>query len=441
MASKNRKVPIPMPLRGLNTIEPFSEDLSYARELTNYAIWNGRLRTRPAIRTSIEGHASLAGLSVHWFDPATIPSGCEAIMSNGDLRNLSTGAGSSPGGSSSFVNAYNIKHVSLDLVIGCGLPRNAASPFAATTITSADITLANVVAATSHKGRLYVSDGTLLVYSSVGQITGAITAGSTFSVTEFLGGQSILRMFSVTAQPGVTTENLFVIFGDGGKVLVYQGEYPASSTWALVASYDMPAPISNVGFVEIDSDIFVAAQDYCYWFRDLFLQGAQSAYQNSPCLPIENIWAGAYFYSDVANPETSYCWYDKNFDAIISQVSEKTNGPNDFGLVAEHQNEAIWFVYFRKYRAWAVWFPTFFYTPVREDTSGSGGAYYATSNAYPDLVYYDPEYLVDQYAGFNDIPIFTSWKTPYFAGFDQGVQKLNGVRVYFEELIPEESGE
>jgi hypothetical protein len=250
-----------------------------------------------------------------------------------------------------------------------------------------------------------------------------------------MDGQSILRMFSITAQPGVTTENLFVIFGNGGRVLVYQGEYPGSSTWSLVAKYDMPAPVSNVGFLEIDSDIFVAAQDYCYWFRDLFLQGAQSAYQNSPSRPIENIWQDAYFVGTVSLPEASYVWYDKNLDAIITQVAEKTTGATDFGDIAEYQNEAIWFVYFRKYKAWAVWYTTFFYHPVLE----LNGVYYGTSNAYPDIVKLQYDRLVDQYAGTTEIPILTSWKTPYFAGFDQGTQKVNGVRLFFDETITGES--
>ena len=437
MASRNRKIAIPMPLGGLNTIEPFNEDLSYARELTNYAIVNGRLKTRPSVRTEIDGDVSLAGLNVHWFDPATIGAGCEAILSNANIRTLSTGAGATSAGSSAtYVNAYKIKHVSLELVIGCATPRLAASPFTATTITSADITMANVTSAVSHKGRLYLSDGTILVYSQVAHIAGAITAGNTFSVTEFMDGQTILRMFSVTAQPGVTTENLFVIFGSGGRVLVYQGEYPGSSTWALVAKYDMPAPISNTGFLEIDSDIFVSAQDYCYWFRDLFLQGAQSAYQNSPCRQIENIWQSAYFVGTTSLPEASYVWYDKNLDAIITQVAEKTTGEFDLGLIAEHNNEACWFVYFRKYKAWAVWFPTFFCQPVLEYQ----GAYYGTSSGYPDIVWLDSTRLTDQYAGTTEIPIYTSWKTPYFAGFDQGTQKLSGVRIFFDDVV-DDSGE
>lgn len=431
----NSLLPVPLPLKGLNTLDPFVPfNSGYARELTNYSIYNGRLYLRPAVRNAVY-NASVTS-PVHWYDATTISSGGYAILTNGNIKKLSDNTGATSIGGAPGYNATRCKHVSLDLVIGCREPRDAAYPFtvrfsgtAATEFKTIGIVDEDIRAATSHKSRLYVADGDTLEYSGVAAILGDM-AGS-FSLAEFLDGQSILRIFSVTISPGKEAENVLVIFADGGRVLVYAGDYPASATWYLVGKFDMPIPISNVGFVERDGDIWVSTKEYAYWFRDLFSGDAQTAYANSPTRAIENIWQGTFWNRSHLQEEVSHSFYEPRLDAIISQASEKTTGPNNFGLIADYFNSAMWFVYFRKYQAWAVWFTPPCYAPVLE----ASDILYGTSET-GELVKLVHGSAIDQYNGVSQtISVEGTWKTPYvFSQMGKG-HKVNGVRVFFENTL------
>lgn len=425
MPDSNQLIPVPLPILGLNTVEAFSLpwESRYAREFTNFMLYNGRVQVRPAFRSQVY-NSSFTANPVHWFDKTSTPD-WYAILSDGKIRKLSDGTGATTIGGSPAYNATVCKHVSLELVIGCREPRLTTNPFTAWTITTATVTATDIRAACSHKGRLYVFNSNTAEYSSIGQITGAMPAGQTFSFSEFLDGQSILRAFSVTVQPGDQSQNVLAVFGSGGRVLVYSGDYPGSATWALIGKFDMPTPISNVGFVEVDGDLWVSTQSYPYWFRDLFSGGAQTAYANSPGRAIENIWSGVFWASSVALPEVSHSFYDPRLDAVITQCSEKSSGYINLGTIAEYQNEGLYFVYLRKYRAWAVWYATPMFAPF---VYPYGTAY---NGEIKTISYTD---IVDQYDGSNTIDIESSWKTPYFASAGPGA-KVNGVRVFFENTV------
>jgi hypothetical protein len=416
-----------MPLKGLNTINPFeSFDSGFARELTNYSIHNGRLLMRPAVR-NVQYNSGL-GSPVHWFDVTSISGGVIAILANGNIRNLNTGAGATSVGGTPLYNATRCKHVSLDLVIGCREPRLAASPFTASTFTTLVIAFNDVRAACSHKSRLYICNANTLEYSDIAAITGAMDG--TFSLAEFLDGQNILRIFSVTTTAN-DSENVFVIFADGGRVLVYAGEHPGSPTWYLLAKFDMPPPISNVGFVEKDGDIWVSTTEYVYWFKDLFSQGAQAAYLNSPSRPIENLWQGVKWDGDYTKNQVSHAFYYPYIDAIVCQSSDNTTGQYRFNLLADYVNLATQYVYHRKYKAWSVWLATPFYAPVLLSTDNT--AYGTSANG--ELVVLTEGSAVDQYQGSSTRDIETSWKTPYLSPSMGKGKKLNGVRTFFQNSL------
>lgn len=431
MADPNSLIPIDLPLLGLNTIDPFVDwNSGYARELTNNSLYNGRVYMRPAIRKQVY-NGGLGANPVHWYDVTSIAAGTYAILADGKIRLLSDGSGAATVGGAPAYHATQCKHSSLNLVIGCREPRLATNPFTAWTITTNTVTATDIRAACSHKGRIYVADGNQIEYSSIDQVTGAMPTGQTFSFAPYLDGQSILRIFSTSiSNNGDTTQNVFVVFGSGGRVLVYQGDYPASASWAIMAKFDMPTPVSNVGFLEVNGDIWVSTYYYAYWFRDLFSGGAESAYGNSPTRPIENIWQGIYWSSLVSENYTSHTFYEPKLDAIITQSGLNNSGANNFRLIAEYNNDSLLFVYFRKYKAWAVWFTTHFGTPVLADSSISTATLYGCSpNAEVKVMVHGNSQ--DQYTNTSTVDIETSWKTPYYKS-EGKAHKVNNVLAFFE---------
>ncbi len=368
--SPNTVIPITLPLLGLNTVNPFVDFISgYAKELTNNSLFNGRVYMRHASRVNVYNNVLD---HIGWFDKSAGDYGIENIT--GTIINLATSVTGTVLGQFQAA-ATTVEHLSLKLMIGCKEPRLQAYPFTGWTITTSTITATDIKSACSYKGRLYVADDDTLEFTNPNQITGAIDAINFYPLATYLGGQKILRIFQVTINPSVTTDNVFVIFADGGRVLVYQGDDPLSTTWNLTAQFDMPIPVSNIGFTQIDGDIFVATRKYAYWFRDLFSGGAQTAYDNSPTQPIENIWQASIWEVvvgfDYLSGEYPHSFYIPELDAIVTQCMDTPN----LGSIANYNNTAAYFVYFRKYKAWAVWLMTQFFNPVREisgTTYGTG---------------------------------------------------------------------
>lgn len=418
-------VPVIAPLRGLNTLDPFiSFNSGYARELTNYAIVNGHLIVRPAVRVKRAAGSASHPLTF-WFDE----SNNSAIDTSGNIYTISTGANTGTIGGAVQIKATTCKHISLDLVIGGRAPRSVTSPFSSWSFTTNTITATAIIAACSYKGRMCVTDGSTIEFSPVGAIAlnmSSASGGGAFPISYFMEGQAVIRIFSVTAQPGDISSNVFVAFGSAGKVLVYQGDYPGSANWNLVGDFNMPSPASNVSFLEIDGDVFVATDRYAYWFRDLFLGGAQTAYENSPSKPIETLWQSLVWGGGVLSPECSHVFYYEKYDCIVCQCFEKNTSFGNLGLIANYQNEAVYFAYFRRYQAWALWFMTPFFTPVI-------GTYALAEDA--SIMQLDDTYLVDYYNSYPSTTgqrIEASWKTPFYFP-EQGVNKLlNGVKPFFK---------
>lgn len=432
MAERNKHVPVMLPVRGLNTIEPLTIDWNsgFAREFTNYVLYNGRVYVRPAIRR--DTYNSNLNEGIVWFDVTTKSSGWYVITAGGNIRKLSDNSGASGIGGTPSYNATQCKHSSLDLVIGLREPRAVTNPFGAWSFTTLGITATDIRAACSHRHRLYVCNANTIEYSTIDAITG--TMDGSFSLASLLDGQNILRMFSVTISPADTTQNVLAIFGDGGKVLVYQGDYPNSANWSIIGKFDMPRPPTNVMFLEIDGDIFVGGRDYAYWFRDLFNGGAQAAYLNSPSAPIQNIWQGSAWTSN------SSVHYNRYLDAIVVHYANVSQyvPPIDYSAIAAFNTYTqISFAYFKRYKAWAVWLsPWSFQWPVIADGVTTGSNLYGV-NSNSGIFVSTPGSIVDQFslAGVSaDHSIEATWKTPYYPEKDRG-HKLSNARVFFENTV------
>lgn len=417
------EVQIPIPIQGLNTVNQLLPvESGFARELTNYSLIGGKLIMRPSTGLTVQNPVS-PSVDLGWINLSGGVWYSIDRAAPGNIRRVSNNAGATSIGGGFQAPATTIKHLGLNLLIGAQAPRDQAYPFTAWTFTTLGITATAITSATSHKGRLYVCDGQTLEYSGVAAITGTM-AGS-FPLAEFLAGQNVSRIFSITTQPGNDVDNIFVIFGDGGKVLIYTGDYPGSTTWNLAGNFDMPAPISNQGFVSVDGELFVATTRYCYWLRDLVQSGSTGAYQNSPTKPIENIWQAQTWSGSVVLPEHAHAYYYEPYDAIVCQCSQIQLGPQD---VFDYNNEAMCFVYFRKYNAWTLWAQPPFYAPIVIDPNTNTYYGIGTGSSVIPLI---PSRNYDVFEDGTEQLIVTSWKTPYVGGFDGINQQVTGVRPYY----------
>lgn len=427
-------IPISIPFKGLNTLNPFIDwESGYARELTNYALFNGSLLMRPGVEVVIESQDTGAVDRTNWFDS----NAGNSILYNGDIINTATRAVTGTIGGSCQAKTTRINHISLDLIIGCREPRNATSPYTAWTFTTNTITATAITSAVSHKGRLLVCDGSTIEFSPVGNITGNMSSasgGGAFPISYLMEGQLVIRMFS-NSLGGNEADSIFIIFGNRGKVLVYTGSYPGSADWQIIGNYTMPAPAGNVAFTEIDGDIFVATNRYGYWFSALFSGGTQSAYNSSPTRPIENIWQLASWntFPFPTNQESPYVTYYEPLDCIIVNCYNGYAGFPGFDIlnnIAFYQNESIYFVYFRKYNAWTIWMNTPFKFPIVQTGSVIQGVSDVGS-----VVQYNLQRVFDQYyyqnSGLRYLPITTSWKTPYYYPQSGKTRNVAGVQPFY----------
>lgn len=438
MATRNKRVPIPLPIRGLNTVEPFNIgiDSGYARELTNYYIKDGRLVMRPGIESEAFNFAAFGAVKVAWIDVTTAATGFEAILQDGRIRNIQTGAGAGTIGGTAGYGVTTVAHAgaggSLSLLIGAREPRNSTAPFAVAGPTPASFASTAVTSACSHKGRLYYAgSGAIVDYTNPGVIAGAMP--NTFDFSQFLSGQIISRIFSVTITPNASTENVLVIFGSGGRVLVYAGDHPNAANASLIGKFDMPAPAGRVGFAEVDGDVFVTTAEYCYWVRDLISTGAQSAYENSPTKPIQGMWQSLTWVQPTSVVVEPYAVYIAALDLILCSPVNKGLLPTTF----DYESDRVILAYHKTLGAWSLWGSAPFAWPViAVSGSASNVAYGTNDNA--QVLSLNPTLAQDAYssgATQSNVLIETSWKTPYFAAFEGVGNKVNSVRVWFENTI------
>jgi hypothetical protein len=426
----------------LNTIEQFnlSVDSLQARELTNYYFKNSRLQMRPAVE-EVAYQAALVSPPV-WFDSGTFDVGGEkhVLCLNGMVYRLDTGAavGAGIGGGINNTSLTNTKHSDLDMLIGAREPRPIVSPFTTYTIATGvlpgTISALQITSACSHKGRLYYANTTQIDFGDVSQDRGTMPAANTFDFKQVLDGEYISRIFSLSGQSGAANDSVFVIFGTQGKVLVYAGDSPKSANWNLIGSYNMPAPVGRNAFVELDGDIFVAGVDYCYWFKDVMLGGGQSAYENSPSKDIQNLWKGL---------TVTGVSHIKELDLIVAFSASNVGSTLQINNWANYGKTTIpvdsyygWLVYHKTLKCFAFWNMLPSTTCGMREVSPSGGnikTFYmlGTRSVYA----LNANKAIDVTTERGTVSIETSWKTPYLSAFEGVGNKVNSVRVWFENTV------
>jgi hypothetical protein len=366
----------------------------------------------------------------NWFDI----SNDEGIAYNGDTVTLSTGAVTGTIGGACQAHATTATHVNANFLFGCRAPRGATSPFTAWTFTTAAIAATSIKCGVSWKGRLYVTDGVSIEYSNLGAV-GTSTLNGGVPISYNMGGQNVIRMLVLTgsSQANILTDSILVLFGDGGRVLMYSGNDPTD--WVQIGQWDMPPAISSLGFTVVDGDIFVATRRYAYWARDLLIGGATYAYNNSPSRPVENLIQSLRYVDSPGTfnaPLVTYLGIVQgvDIDCIVITPTDGVTTVDSLNLLNIANTGGPSLVYFRKYKAWALWF-TAFRHPIATVPAAATGllTYYCNS--------IDGAFDVNE-IGYNDVyNLEPTWSTSYLNPFSGRNQKLVGVRPFFGSDDPE----
>lgn len=131
-----------------------------------------------------------------------------------------------------------------------------------------------------YKNRIYIGLGPSytngatvqrIVYSNVNQVSSTIDHATNIYDYSYLcqrGGETIFAG-SVTRQEGQLSQALFAIITSEGEVLVFQGDYPGSITWALMGYYVIPKPLGKRAFFYIGSSLYIITQSGIFSFADL----------------------------------------------------------------------------------------------------------------------------------------------------------------------------
>jgi hypothetical protein len=133
---------------------------------------------------------------------------------------------------------------------------------------------------TSYKGRaVYWSEGdNTFYYGAAGAHAGLLAAFPIDFVTQRGGG--IKEIVTWTRDSGDGMDDLFVILMDTGETLVYGGDDPGASNWALQGVFQLGEPLSIRGSCNLASDRIVITRDGYINLSSALQQGRIAAIGN-----------------------------------------------------------------------------------------------------------------------------------------------------------------
>lgn len=430
------------PILGLNTFDQHVDfNSGFARELTNLCIVNGKLRMRAANKLIVPARQSIVNIA-HLREDIGTSNVQYAIEREapGKIVDYSFDILAGNIGGASLYASTTFKHATVEVLCGCREPRSGIYPFASLAFVLNSITdETTIVAGCSHRGRPYFTNGTVIEYGDLEQITGTFgsdgLSGGTLTPTAYMDGQSILRLFSLTAQNGNNNTSLFIIFGNKGKVVVYAGDWPDSANWEYLSSFNMPKPISRVGFIDKDGDIMVATVDYPYSMVELLQEGAANAYNSRRSLPIDALWGALEWSTAETSDNIPFAIYVGQPDSIVTLdcyiFKASGVGTSGLNLIGNYGNASPYLVYFRQYKAWALWLMQPLCWPVRSSDFSDFVFGHVGNGAMCRL--FTSSVRDDANGSAQDI--YCSWKTPYTSPFESKNQKVSGVRVNYKNPV------
>jgi hypothetical protein len=258
-----RTRPLPFPVGGWDAASPLSampEDR--AVQLKNWfprpgygEIRRGYVRHAYDVGTDTSPVESLMA----WRGPASSKMFAASGAAIYDVTTASTAASSALTG----LNNARWQHVNITTGAGHYLwicngaddPRHFnGSVWATPSLTG--VTATSIVHVNSHKKRLWftILDSLTAYYLATDAVAGAATSFALGSV--FTRGGHLVAMGTWSRDGGSGPDDYAVFVSSEGQVALYQGTDPASAnTWALVGTYDVPAPIGRRCFVKYGADL------------------------------------------------------------------------------------------------------------------------------------------------------------------------------------------
>jgi hypothetical protein len=250
---------IPLPVLGRNTQDPINAvPPVFALEFENLIADQGGVSVRSGCVTHSTGIGSNA---VETIAPFVSTAGVASLLAcaNGNIYNA-TNAGAATSLLSSQSKNRWITHQfnnRLFLVNGVDTPRRWNGAALEATGFTGPTSLNSLKHVTSFKDRLYFTEkntGSIWFGGSAG-ITGALTS---YPVESYLSqGGDVLFCTQWSQSTGQSAENQFVVIGENGDCLIFDGDSPETN-WILARRLVIPPPLSARSFVRIGGDLVIA---------------------------------------------------------------------------------------------------------------------------------------------------------------------------------------
>ena len=262
---------IPPPTMGWNTKDPVSNmDQSYALEMLNFFPGSGTVDLRKGSSLHINnkiGNGKFIGHLAEYNQNSGTSFLLAFVSSGGKVYNCSVaGTATDISGAAVFpdlvftVNFQNKIFIkgydsTRDVQVWNGTGNVAAAGF--TGPSGDDKALWKM---TTYKNRLYFlgyQDGSIW-YGDVNAITGALVQ---FDVSSLLTrGGEILHIDTYSGNY-YQQQDIFVIVSSEGEVLLYQGDYPGSTTWSQIGHLFIAAPAGKKSFFKWGNDLTILTNE------------------------------------------------------------------------------------------------------------------------------------------------------------------------------------
>lgn len=370
----------PQPSMGMVENPFMPPEKGYAQLIRNYLQRRSSMRVRPSAQ--IEFVLAAQGASeVIWHDEENN----QFLWSDGVIRNAA-GALVYTGTITSVPYEGTFKDQTYLSFPGQATIRRSATTWGVFPFTLTKLTSSEIAGSVEYRGLPYfwgtdATDGAeVLEYPET--LDGITGNTDTFILTRFMKGQTVLCCRVLTAQEGSGLGDVFVIYGNRGRVLVYSGDDPGSNSWFLAGSFQMTAPLSKFSFVEVQGDVLVMGEKYIYSTLALLQGGSRAAEAGAISLPLASLYKGA-AREVLDNVATAFGYYDELHNAAIFGMGlASTVMWSDAADFNNTDYRRLQFVYFRDTGVFGLWDVPQMQWPVKPYQDGENRASWFVGRSY-----------------------------------------------------------
>lgn len=366
---------IDIPIKGMNTRNaPLSMDPQTSLWLQDVDTDGQRISVRNGFELfgSLEYNAEIVALGVYG-DPADANSQLFAYCCASGDNTVQLGNGD---GTFSVVYTASASQSSEAYTLNCGVnstpnlcflvPKNDPAEDArtadGTTWAAAGFTSGgdNIRArcACEHNGRIYFFYNGILYYSdSLGAVTGTCSEFPTSNFFRYTCDPAFLCSLS---SPGERASETYLAAGSAaGEIIVWGGDYPASSTWSIVGKYKVPPICGQRAAIEINNDIWILTTAGIVSLRALMGRGEEAVQELSPTYNIRLYWNALMsrflrfgeMYSGYSNVSAAY-WPEKDKLFVFVPYWGQRTSPLAFDYF--DKNIGTMLVYDMPSQAWTI---------------------------------------------------------------------------------------